>query len=130
MAFSLWTWACDKLKPATSQQITLKKHHLSELYTWACGAVRWHWSVDTLFDSCQFTVTWLSIRMSTQVKHLVTLGVIHLLVFTCRPQRHQQNYQGGQCFKLNEINLLLCRECWHQWYFFFCSILMKTLKGG
>ena len=25
MAFSLWTWACDQLKPTTGQQMTLKK---------------------------------------------------------------------------------------------------------
>ena len=25
MAFSLWTWACDKLKQTTGQHITLKK---------------------------------------------------------------------------------------------------------
>ena len=37
MAFSLWTWACDQLKPTTGQQITLKKRrHLNEMYTWAC----------------------------------------------------------------------------------------------
>ena len=26
MAFSLWIWACDQLKPITGQRITLKKH--------------------------------------------------------------------------------------------------------
>ena len=28
-AFSLWTWACNQLKPTTGQQITLKKHATS-----------------------------------------------------------------------------------------------------
>ena len=32
---------------------------------WSRGIVMWHWSVDTLFDSCQLTITWISIRMST-----------------------------------------------------------------
>ena len=32
---------------------------------WSRGTVRWHWSADTLFDSCQLTITWISIRMST-----------------------------------------------------------------
>ena len=32
---------------------------------WSRGTVRWHWSADTLFDSCQLTMTWISIRMST-----------------------------------------------------------------
>ena len=39
--------------------------HLNEFYTWARVTVRWHWSGDTVFDSCQSTVTWMSIRMST-----------------------------------------------------------------
>ena len=49
--------------------------------------------------------------MQISVIQRVTLGVIHVHVRTCRPQRHQQNYQGAQCLKLTEINLLLCREC-------------------
>ena len=32
--------ACNKLKPVTGQK--KKKHHLSELYTWACDTVMWH----------------------------------------------------------------------------------------
>ena len=31
--------ACNKLKPVTGKK---KKHHLSELYTWACDTVMWH----------------------------------------------------------------------------------------
>ena len=61
MAFSLWTWACNQLKPTTGQQITLK----NELYSWGCNTVRWHWSADALFDSYQLTITWMSIRMET-----------------------------------------------------------------
>ena len=41
MAFSLWTRACDQLNPITGQQ----KNHLN--------------------DSCQLTMTWMSIRTST-----------------------------------------------------------------
>ena len=37
-----------------------KTRHLSELYTWARDTVRWHWSADILFGSCQLTITWLS----------------------------------------------------------------------
>ena len=29
MAFPLWTWSCDQLKPTSGQQITLKKHFTS-----------------------------------------------------------------------------------------------------
>ena len=66
MAFSLWTLVCDQLKPTTGQRITLKKGHLSELYTLkARDTVRRHWSGDTLFDSSQLTIIWMSIRMST-----------------------------------------------------------------
>ena len=35
------------------------------MYTWAGDILRWHWSVDALFDSCQLTMTWMSIRMPT-----------------------------------------------------------------
>ena len=58
--FLLWTLVCDRLKPTTGQL------HLNEFYTWARVTVRWHWSGDTVFDSCQSTVTWMSIRMSTR----------------------------------------------------------------
>ena len=40
-----------------------KTCHLNELYTWACDTVMWHGSADTLFDSCQLTIKWVSIRM-------------------------------------------------------------------
>ena len=42
-----------------------KTCHLSELYTWAHNTVMWHWSADTLFDSCQLAITWMAIRMFT-----------------------------------------------------------------
>ena len=54
--WQLWTWTCNQLKPITG---------LNELNTWAHDTVMWHWSADTLFDSCQLTITWMSIRMST-----------------------------------------------------------------
>ena len=56
MDLSLWL-----LKTKTGQRITIKRtHHLSELYSWGCDAVRWHWSADTLFDSCprRLYITW------------------------------------------------------------------------
>ena len=59
VAFSLWTWPCNQLKPTTGQ----KKN--SELYPWGCNTIRWHWSTDALFDSYQLTIIWMSIRMST-----------------------------------------------------------------
>ena len=43
----------------------LKKCHLNELYTYACDTVRWYWSADMLFDSCQLTITGMFIKMST-----------------------------------------------------------------
>ena len=42
-----------------------KKCHLNELYTLAHDTVRWYWSADTLFDSCQLTITWMFIGLST-----------------------------------------------------------------
>ena len=37
--------------------------------TWARDTVRWHWSADILFDSCQMTMTWVStsLRMSAKI---------------------------------------------------------------
>ena len=49
--------------PVMTEQTRLtfeKTLHLSELYTWARDTVRWHWSADILFGSCQLTITWLS----------------------------------------------------------------------
>ena len=44
-----------------TDEVNFKKiRHLSELYTWARDTVRWHWSADILFGSCQLTITWLS----------------------------------------------------------------------
>ena len=45
----------------TNSWITMNKtRHFSELWTWPRDTVMWHWSVDTLFDSCQLTITWMS----------------------------------------------------------------------
>ena len=51
MAFSLWTWACNQLKPTTGQQITLKNLSPQWVVHLPRDTVRWHWSADTLFDS-------------------------------------------------------------------------------
>ena len=66
MAFSLWTWACHRLKPATGQQITFKKN-ISSVSCTLEPVMQWGDTGQQIpfFDSCQFTVTWLSIRMST-----------------------------------------------------------------
>ena len=53
----------DQLKLTTGQWITLKIHVIST--SWARDTVMWHWLAVTLFDSCQLTITWMSIRMST-----------------------------------------------------------------
>ena len=69
MAFLLWTWACDQLKPTTGQRITLKNTspqwivHLRPRY-------RRYSQVPLvsgyLFDSFQLTVTWMStIKLNT-----------------------------------------------------------------
>ena len=42
-----------------------KTCRLNEMYPWAHDTVRWQWSADTLFDSCQLAIIWMSIRMST-----------------------------------------------------------------
>ena len=49
--------------------------------TWARDTVRWHWSADTLFDSCQMTMTWVStslrMRRHTSGTFLVAGAKIH-----------------------------------------------------
>ena len=51
MAFSLWTWACDQLKPKTGQWIALK--HITSMIELLHCSLRysqlWHWSADTPF---------------------------------------------------------------------------------
>ena len=59
MAFSLWIWACDQLKPTTGQRITYK--FFTSMRSWAGDTFIWYRSADTLFDSCQLTITWMSI---------------------------------------------------------------------
>ena len=67
MAFSLWTRVCDQFIKANWSADNFKKtHHLNELYNIEpTFTFRWHWSVDTLYDSCQLTITWAFIRVST-----------------------------------------------------------------
>ena len=66
MAFLLWTWACDQLKPTTGQRMTLKNTspqwvvHLSPRYSQVPLVSGY------LFDSFQLTVTWMStIKLNT-----------------------------------------------------------------
>ena len=49
MAFSLWTWACDQLKPKTGQWIALKHITSTSCCTLAHDTVKWHWSANTPF---------------------------------------------------------------------------------
>ena len=53
-------WSADNFKK--------KKKTPQWVVAWACITVRWHWPMDALFDSCQLTITWMSLRMST-IKH-------------------------------------------------------------
>ena len=66
MAFLLWTWACDQLKPTTGQRMTLKNTspqwvvHLSPRYSQVPLVSGY------LFDCFQLTVTWMStIKLNT-----------------------------------------------------------------
>ena len=67
MAFSFWTRVCDQFIKANWSADNFKKtQHLNELYNIEPTITfRWHWSVDTLYDSCQLTITWMFIRVST-----------------------------------------------------------------
>ena len=72
---NLNNWSPDNLK---------KTRHVNESYTWDHNIVMWHWSADTLFDSYQLTITWMSIRMSI-IKFTtdgICLGHLHLHVAT------------------------------------------------
>lgn len=42
-----------------------KKTPLWEKCSHQLCSIRWHWLADALFDSCQVTITWISIRKST-----------------------------------------------------------------
>ena len=77
--FIVWPFHCDHLKATIGQQITLKRHvtpqrvvHLSH------DTDRWHWSVETLFDSCQLTITLMSIRMSSIILNTDCICLGHL----------------------------------------------------
>ena len=66
MAFLLWTWACDQLKPTTGQRMTLRNTspqwvvRLSPRYSQVPLVSGY------LFDSFQLTVTWMStIKLNT-----------------------------------------------------------------
>ena len=57
-------------EPAIKLDNLKKTRHFGELYTWPRDTVMWHWSVDTLFDSCQLTITWTSRRMLAWVSRV------------------------------------------------------------
>ena len=45
----------DKLKKKWSAEDLKKSFHLKEVYTWERDTVLWHWSVDTILESCHLT---------------------------------------------------------------------------
>ena len=63
-------WSVDKFK---------KTCHLKELYTTAHNTARWHWLADTLFDSCQLTITLKSIWMSNIKLNTARICLWHML---------------------------------------------------
>ena len=70
MAFLLWTWACNQLKPTTGQQLTLKKH----ITSMSCPFELWYSQV-TLVNRCPF---WqLSIDHNMDVHNDVHYQVKH-----------------------------------------------------
>ena len=81
MAFSLWTRVCDQFIQANWSADNFRKtYHLNELYNIEPTITfRWHWSVDTLYDSCQLTIT------------CVHYQVKHRLYMPCNARSLQQN---------------------------------------
>ena len=115
MAFSLWTWACDKLKPPTSQQITLKKHHLTQgvvhLSLW-CREV-------TLVRGYSFWQLSIYHNMAIhkdvhyQVKHLVHLeSYIYMFLHVGLKDINKITKELNVLNWLTYVSLLLCRECY------------------
>ena len=69
-SFVLWNFPGASL-PLENQTLAFNNFFLKKApqwvctLAWACDTVRWHVSADTLCDSCQLTITWMSIRLST-----------------------------------------------------------------
>ena len=56
---AIWASWCQHILAQTSFQLASKP------FWSARNTFMWHWSADTLFDSCQLTITWMAIRMFT-----------------------------------------------------------------
>ena len=76
-------------------------------YTWALDTVTWRGSADTLFDSCQLTITWMSdTKLNTDI---ICLG---LLASKC-PISLPLTWRGGRIYErtiLSEPKFLGCRD--------------------
>ena len=112
-------WSADNFK---------KTHHLNKLYTWACDTVRWHWSADTLFDSCQWTITWIYIRMSTIKLNTDSICLGHLASIAWSLQENnawslQENSQSECMYYCSHI----ARIIYLWFYFLYILFPMQTL---
>ena len=98
-------------EPAIKLDNLKKTRHFGELYTWPRDTVMWHWSVDTLFDSCQLTITWMSRRMlawvsrvsggrpNTQAIRISTIKFSTDLICLAQPTRNAQpNLQENNAY--------------------------------
>jgi len=94
MNLSLWSVKTNNC-PANN----FKKHkfHLNELYTLARDTVRWHWSADTLLDSCQLIITWMSIRMSNIKLNADCICLGHLVSNARSLQENSQSERAYYC---------------------------------
>ena len=95
-------WSADNLKNVTAMSCTL------ELYTF-----RWYLSADTLFDSCQLIITWMSIRMSTIKLNTECLCLGHLA-------SNAWSLQGNNAWSLQENSQSECAYC--------CSHIIKHVN--
>ena len=60
----------------------------------------WHWSADALFNSCQLTVTWMSIRMSNLKLNTDCICFGHL---ASNAQSLQENSQSEHAYYCSHI---------------------------
>ena len=130
MACSLWTWVCNQFKPTT----TIKKtRHLNELYTWARNVVRWQWSVGAFFDSCQLTITFMSIRISTIKLNTDCICFGHLATNCQSVQENSQSERAYYCSHIiinNDCSLSLAqgwkKRFTHLVNQLYCMLMLKT----
>ena len=111
MAFSLWLSLRSIIKLTTGQRITLKIRHLNGLYPWARDTVMWHWSADTLFDSCHLTITWMSMGMSTIKLNADCICLGHL---ASNAPSLQENSQSERVLGMGRVRLHVDYQAWGQ----------------